>query len=57
VLLPNDWSNEQAEQTIRTVPLRRLGSADDIAQAALYLIQAEYVTGVVLPVDGGQRLH
>jgi pteridine reductase len=57
VLLPDDWSSEQAEQTIRTVPLRRLGSADDIAQAALYLIQAEYVTGVVLPVDGGQRLH
>lgn len=56
VLLPDNWTNEQAERTIRTIPLHRLGSAEDIAQAVLYLAQAEYVTGVVLPVDGGQRL-
>ena len=27
--------------------------AEDIGQAAVYLSQASYVTGVVLPVDGG----
>jgi meso-butanediol dehydrogenase / (S,S)-butanediol dehydrogenase / diacetyl reductase len=30
-----------------------LGRPDDVAQAALYLARAEFVTGVVLPVDGG----
>jgi NAD(P)-dependent dehydrogenase (short-subunit alcohol dehydrogenase family) len=30
-----------------------LGRPEDVAQAALYLAQAEFVTGVVLPVDGG----
>jgi NAD(P)-dependent dehydrogenase (short-subunit alcohol dehydrogenase family) len=30
-----------------------LGRPEEIAQAALYLAQAEFVTGVVLPVDGG----
>jgi NAD(P)-dependent dehydrogenase (short-subunit alcohol dehydrogenase family) len=29
------------------------GRPDDVAQAALYLAEAEFVTGTVLPVDGG----
>jgi NAD(P)-dependent dehydrogenase (short-subunit alcohol dehydrogenase family) len=39
------------------VPLRgRMGTAWDVAHAALYLHsdEAGFVTGVVLPVDGGQ---
>ncbi|KPH64448.1 SDR family oxidoreductase [Novosphingobium sp. ST904] len=37
------------------IPMGRWGLARDIAQAALYLAsdEAAYVTGVVLPVDGG----
>ncbi len=41
----------------RLVPLRRrMGTGWDVAHAALYLAsdEAEFVTGVVLPVDGGQ---
>jgi NAD(P)-dependent dehydrogenase (short-subunit alcohol dehydrogenase family) len=30
-----------------------LGRPEDVARAAVYLAQAEFVTGVVLPVDGG----
>jgi NAD(P)-dependent dehydrogenase (short-subunit alcohol dehydrogenase family) len=56
VLLPDDWTPEQAERATRNVPLKRLGRPEDVAQAVLYLARAEYVTGVVLPVDGGQRL-
>lgn len=42
----------------RAVPLRRFGSTDDIAGAALWLCSAEagYVTGAVVPVDGGVAL-
>lgn len=57
VLLPDDWSAEQAAQVARTTLLRRVGSPDDIAGAVLYLAQAGYVTGVILPVDGGYLLH
>lgn len=37
------------------VPVRRLGTPDDIANTALFLAsdEASYVTGVVIPVDGG----
>jgi len=39
----------------RTVPLRRLGTPQDVAQAAVFLAsdEAAYVTGVVMAVDGG----
>jgi NAD(P)-dependent dehydrogenase (short-subunit alcohol dehydrogenase family) len=56
VLLPDDWTSEQAERAARSVLLRRLGRAEDVAQAAVYLASADFVTGVILPVDGGQRL-
>jgi NAD(P)-dependent dehydrogenase (short-subunit alcohol dehydrogenase family) len=38
-----------------TVPMKRMGEAWDVAYAALFLAsdEAKYVTGVVLPVDGG----
>ena len=34
-------------------PLGRLGTPDDVAAAVSYLVQAPYVSGVALPVDGG----
>ncbi len=36
-------------------PLKREGTTDDVAQAALYFAtdRSCYVTGTVLPVDGG----
>ena len=42
-------------EVLAGVPLARYGSVDDIAAAAVYLASpgAAYVTGVVLPVDGG----
>ncbi len=56
VLLPDDWTPEQIAGATRNVPLKRLGRPEDVAQAVLYLARADYVTGVVLPVDGGRNL-
>ncbi len=41
---------------IRRAPLARTGKADDIAEAVIYLLSAEFVTGQVLVVDGGRSL-
>lgn len=47
---------EMVEQRARMIPLGRMGDAWDIAHAALFLAsdQARFITGVCLPVDGGQ---
>ena len=40
------------------VPLARLGTADEVASACLFLAgdRSSYITGVVLPVDGGAHV-
>lgn len=43
------------DEIIRRVPRRRIGIPEDMAGAAIYLAApaSSYVTGIVLPVDGG----
>lgn len=57
VLLPDDWGEEARRHFVETTPLQRLGSAEDVAQAVVYLLEADYVTGEVLVVDGGRLLR
>ncbi|HJR63869.1 MAG TPA: SDR family oxidoreductase [Gemmatimonadaceae bacterium] len=57
VLLPDDWSAADAERLASTTPLRRIGSPEDVAGAVVYLIEADYVTGEVLIVDGGRHVR
>lgn len=57
VLLPEGWTQEQADKLISTTPLGRLGSPDDVAQAVLYLLSADYVTGETIIVDGGRHIR
>lgn len=56
VLLPDDWTPEQHAQSAKNTLLQRVGNADHVAHAVRFLAEAEYVTGVMLPVDGGSHL-
>ena len=49
---------ENRARFIATIPLGRMSTAKDIAAACLYLAsdEAEFVTGVVLEVDGGRTI-
>ena len=45
------------EEMLKAIPLKRLGKADDIAEAVKFLaVDAQYVTGQVLEVDGGMMM-
>ncbi len=47
-----------ADSVLKAVPLRRFGTPDDIAQAALFLssFRASFITGAELVIDGGQTV-
>ena len=51
-------SAEALQRMVQSVPLRRLGRVQEIADMALFLAsaQAQFVTGAVIPVDGGSSL-
>ena len=53
------WAKEvpdQAKFVENDIPLGRMGKPEDLANAAIFLCseQAAFITGVNLPVDGGQ---
>ncbi len=50
------WTSRQRERTLRSIPLKRFGAPEDIVRAVLFLIESDYITGTVIPVDGGKSI-
>ena len=55
VLPPEGYTPEQNARIAANTLLQRWGSPSDIVRALRYLVDADYVTGEVLVVDGGER--
>jgi pteridine reductase len=45
------WQNMGAR-----LPLRRVGHPDHVAQTVVFLAHNDFITGAVIPVDGGEHL-
>lgn len=45
------------EAMLNTIPLKKFGQAEDIAEAAIFLAKNRYITGQVLNVDGGMVMN
>ena len=58
VMWPDGMNEDAKERIIANTLLKRRGEPEDIARAVLYLIlDADYVSGQVLTVDGGRLLN
>ena len=51
-----DLPGDKWERLVERLPAKKPGTPQDIAQAVLFLIQNEYITGQTLVVDGGYQL-
>jgi len=57
VMLPPDLPEAERRQAIEATLVKREGRPENIAQAVLYLIDNDFITGVSLPVDGGRTVY
>ncbi len=50
---------ELAERPLESIPMRRVGRHEELADLAVYLLadQSEYLTGEIIAIDGGQALN
>ncbi len=54
---PESYDEETRARFIRRIPLGRAGSPEDIASLVAYLLrEGDYITGAIIPVDGGRRI-
>jgi len=56
VLWPARYPAARRRQLAARIPLGRAGTPGDVAEAVRFLAEAPYVTGAILPVDGGRHL-
>lgn len=54
VLFPDDYDSDARARVISRIPVGRAGDPGDVARAVRFLLTEPYLTGVCLPVDGGQ---
>jgi len=57
VLFPESYSEEQRQRAVQPIPMGREGSPEDVARTVLFLIEgSDFITGAVIPVDGGRLI-
>ena len=56
VMLPPDLPPAEREQAINATLVKREGKPEHIAQAVLFFVDNDFVTGACLPVDGGRTV-
>ena len=57
VLPPESMTDDEIRRLAERAPLKKNGSPEDVVRALRYLLQADFVTGETLVVDGGRLLR
>jgi pteridine reductase len=54
---PEHYDDATRNRLTARIPLRRAGTVDDIAGAVHFVLaEGDYITGTIIPIDGGRRL-
>lgn len=56
IIWPEDSDLQYQQRISSQIPLQKNGQETDISDAIWFLIQADYITGQILPIDGGRTL-
>jgi NAD(P)-dependent dehydrogenase (short-subunit alcohol dehydrogenase family) len=56
ILPPPDMTGEEIEKVARATPVGRWGGEGEIAKAVLALVDADFITGETIRVDGGRHV-
>ena len=56
MLRPPDLTDEENIEVLSGTLLKRWGGAEEITKGILYLLEADFVTGTVLTIDGGRTI-
>lgn len=56
VIFPPDLPESARKLAIESTLVKRAGTPESVAHAALFLVENDFVTGVCLPVDGGRTI-
>jgi pteridine reductase len=56
MLKPDEWSDDRWAKLIAALPLQHEGSPEDVAEAVLYCVRSEFMTGQTIVLDGGRSL-
>jgi pteridine reductase len=56
VIKPEEWGDEHWHTLGQRTLLKRTGSGYDVARAAIFLLEADFITGETLVVDGGRHI-
>jgi pteridine reductase len=57
VMLPADLPEVERREAIQGTLLKREGRPENVAQAVLFLIDNDFITGACIPVDGGRSIY
>lgn len=57
VLLPEGWTEADADRLRASTPLRSLGSPTDVTRTLLFLLDSDFITGETVVVDGGRNIR
>jgi pteridine reductase len=57
VMLPEGMPDDERRAALNATLAKREGCPQNVADAVLFLLQNDYVTGVCLPVDGGRSIY